>query len=553
MDPRPPTVTRGDDLSEDVAVATIAAPDALFASILDIAVDAIIVVSSSQHILHFNQGATQVFGYLPEEMVGRPLAALMPERYRGAHGAHVQEFRGSAERARRMAERREIYGVRKDGTEFPAEASISRLETRHGPIYTVVLRDITERTLRERNERFLSEAGGLLGTSLDVGRTLQALASVPVPYLAEACIVDVVGPDGGWQRQVSRSDVPELHDALDAVGRHTLTWDSPWRAIDAMRAQKLEVVSAITDDWLEGHTETASELARWKALKARSALFVPLIARDHVLGALTLVRLSHAPFTPEQVALAQALGRRAAYAMDNARLYTMAQRATRAREDVLSVVSHDLGNPLAAIRLCAAALLEAPPSDVKEQRHLIQAIGNSADWMSKLIQDLLDVSTIEVGKLSVERRTEQVAPILKQALAMVAPQAQQRGVELKYALGIGVPPVHGDAARLIQVLTNLLGNSLKYTDRGGVVSVSAEAQADEVLITVRDTGSGIPAEQVPRIFERYYTRKRGANKSGSGLGLSIARGIVEAHGGRIWVESVLGEGSSFHVALPAAK
>ncbi len=538
-------------MAEDVAVATIAAPDALFASILDIAVDAIIVVSSSQHILHFNQGATQVFGYLPEEMVGKPLAALMPERYRGAHGAHVEQFRGSPERARRMAERREIYGVRKDGTEFPAEASISRLETRHGPIYTVVLRDITQRTMRERNERFLSEAGGLLGTSLDVGRTLQALASVPVPYLAEACIVDVVGADGAWHREVSRSELPALQTALEDVGRHTLTWDSPWRAIDAMRAQKVEAVTAITDDWLEGHTETPAELARWKALKAKSALFVPLIARDHVLGALTLVRLTGATFTPEQVALARALGTRAAYAMDNARLYTIAQRATRAREDVLSVVSHDLGNPLAAIRLCAAALLEAPPSDVKEQRHLIQAIGNSADWMSKLIQDLLDVSTIEVGKLSVERRTEQVGPIVKQAIAMVAPQAQQRGVTVTGTLG-DVPAVHGDAARLIQVLTNLLGNSLKYTERGGAVTVTATAQGDEVLISVRDTGSGIPADQLPRIFERYYTRKRGANKSGSGLGLAIARGIVEAHGGRIWVESVIGEGTTFRLALPAA-
>jgi len=549
----PPSALRIDSVPDEESVATIAAPDALFASILDIAVDAIIVVSSSQHVLHFNQGASQVFGYLPEEMVGRPLSDLMPARYRGAHGDHVEGFRRGGERARRMAERREIYGVRKDGTEFPAEASISRLETRHGPIYTVVLRDITERTLRARNERFLSEAGGLLGTSLDVGRTLQALANVPVPYLAEACVVDVVGPDGSWQRQVSRSEDAGLQAAIEAVARDVLTWDSPWRAIDAMRGRKVEVVGVITDDWLEGHTETAAELARLKALKARTALFVPLIARDHVLGALTLFRTSSAPFTSDQIALAQALGTRAAYALDNARLYTVAQRATRAREDVLSVVSHDLGNPLAAIRLCAAALLEAPPTEVMEQRHLVQAIGNSADWMSRLIQDLLDVSTIEVGKLSVERRTEQVAPIIRQAVAMVGPQAHQRGVLLSSKVADDVPAVHGDAARLIQVLTNLLGNSLKYTERGGSVTVSAVSHDLEVLIAVRDTGSGIPAEQLPRIFERYYTRKRGANKSGSGLGLSIARGIVEAHGGRIWVESTVGEGTSFFVALPAAR
>jgi signal transduction histidine kinase len=183
----------------------------------------------------------------------------------------------------------------------------------------------------------------------------------------------------------------------------------------------------------------------------------------------------------------------------------------------------------------------------------MQAIGNSADWMSRLIQDLLDVSTIEVGKLSVERRAEQVGPIVRQALAIVGPQAQQRGVQLAAALPDDVPAVHGDAARLVQVLTNLLGNSLKYTERGGSVTVAAAAEGDEVVITVRDTGCGIPPEQLPRVFERYYTRKRGASKSGSGLGLSIARGIMEAHGGRIWVESAVGEGTTFFVALPSVK
>jgi signal transduction histidine kinase len=117
----------------------------------------------------------------------------------------------------------------------------------------------------------------------------------------------------------------------------------------------------------------------------------------------------------------------------------------------------------------------------------------------------------------------------------------------------GVPAVHGDSARLVQVLTNLLGNSLKYTERGGSVTVHAAPRGDSVLITVRDTGSGIPADILPRIFERYYTRRREANKSGSGLGLAIVRGIVEAHAGHVWVESVVGEGSTFFVSLPAAK
>ncbi|MCX5760833.1 MAG: ATP-binding protein [Gemmatimonadetes bacterium] len=538
-------------MPDDAPVATIAAPEALFASILDIAADAIIVVSSSQHILHFNQGASRIFGYLPEEMAGRPLTDLLPERFRGAHGGHVAKFSLGSDQSRRMGERREIFGLRKDGVEFPAEASISRLETRTGVVYSVVLRDTTERTMRARNEQFLADASGQLGTSLDVAQTLKSLCNVPVPFLAEACVVDVLGADAGWQRCVSKSDNPAVQRALEAVGRDVLTWDNPWRAIDVMRSRRGEIVPQVTDDWIEAHTDSHAVMGRLKALGVHSALFVPLVARDHVLGAMTFFRLANATYTPTDLELAQALATRAAYALDNARLYMMEQRATKVREEVLSVVSHDLGNPLAAIRLCASALLESPPTETEEQRQLVRAIANSADWMSRLIQDLLDVSTIEVGKLSIERRTELLKPIFAQAIAMVTPQAEQRGVTILSELSADVPAVHGDAARLVQVLTNLLGNSLKYTERGGEVLLTASLNEGQVLLTVRDTGSGIPAEELPLIFERYYTRRRTASKSGSGLGLSIARGIVEAHGGHIWVESVFGEGSTFFVSLPA--
>jgi signal transduction histidine kinase len=373
-----------------------------------------------------------------------------------------------------------------------------------------------------------------------------------VPYLAEACIVDLVGEDDTWQRVVSQSDDSRIQSRLDALATDLLSWDDPWRAIDVMRSGSAEIVTEVTDDFLEAHTDSPARLARLKAMGIRSALFVPLVARDHALGVVTLLRLADAEYSTADLELARALGTRAANALDNARLYAMAMRATRAREDVLSVVSHDLGNPLAAIRLCAAALMTSPPSEPEEKHQLMQAIGNSADWMTRLIQDLLDVSTIERGRLSVEKRTEVVRPILEQAAAMFAPQLADRGVTLAVDVPADVPAVFGDSARLVQVLANLVGNSLKYTDRGGTITLSAASVGNEVQIAVRDTGSGIPAEQLPRVFERYYTRRRGASKRGSGLGLSIARGIVEAHGGRIWAESVEGVGTTIRMALPAA-
>jgi signal transduction histidine kinase len=169
-----------------------------------------------------------------------------------------------------------------------------------------------------------------------------------------------------------------------------------------------------------------------------------------------------------------------------------------------------------------------------------------------MIRDLLDVASIELGRLNIERRALAIPTVLGQAIELFRRDAAERGVDLVLEELERLPEVSGDEQRVVQVLANLLGNALRFTERGGSVRVGARRAANMVEIVVHDSGAGIPPSEMPRIFERYWTVRRNAPKGGTGLGLAIARGIVEAHGGAIWADSTLGQGSSFRFTLPLA-
>jgi PAS domain S-box-containing protein len=530
------------------------ASEAKFAGILDIAADAIISVDEHQHIVHFNQGAGQIFGYAPSEMIGQPLEWLLPERFRAAHQQHMRAFAAAPETARRMGERREIFGLRRGGVEFPAEASISKLHTPGGWLFTVVLRDISARKRVEREQRFLAMVGEQLARSLDYEATLQAAAQIAVPELADACLLDVVTDDRGLRRVVS-SEVPEaLREPLGVLAAAgPLDLDSPSRVVDVLRSGRSELVADVTEEWLEAHTDDRPAVAgAWRALHVRSLMIVPLVSRDRVLAAMSL--LSATPgrrYEPADLAFAEDLAHRLSLALENARLYQAARTATRARDEVLGVVSHDLRNPLSAIAMCARVLREQPPDDAAARDQMLAAILESAEWMQRLIRDLLDVSAIEAGRLSMERHPEPLAPIVAAATGMLNGAAAERSVELRVELPDDLPLADVDAGRVVQVLTNLLGNAVKFTEPEGRVTVRVEPGPASVTISVADTGIGIPKDEQAHVFERYWQARHKARRRGAGLGLAIAKGIIEAHGGRIWVESTPGQGSVFSFTLPA--
>ena len=362
-------------------------PDSVLASVVGLAADAIICVDAAHRIIMFNEGAVKIFGYSAPEVVGGPLALLLPDRFRQRHDAHVRAFDESGDAARRMGERAEVFGRRKSGEEFPAEAAISRVVSPTGTVFAVMLRDVSE------------------------------------------------------QRRA------------DGLVRRLL---------------------AETED------------------------------------------------------------------------------AVRTRDDMLGLVTHDLRNPVNAIKMLASAILRAPGDGDPLPRAVEEHVGvmlQAATQMDALIQDLLDVTGLESGRMRLIAHHVDAASAIRVVVDTMTPLAAANRVRLRTTVAKGVPIFHADPDRVTQLLANLVGNAIKFSPPDRDVCITAARVGGDVQFSVTDEGAGIAADELPRVFDRFWQSKR-RNRSGAGLGLAIARGIVRAHNGRIWIESTLGVGTAAHFTLP---
>ena len=226
-----------------------------------------------------------------------------------------------------------------------------------------------------------------------------------------------------------------------------------------------------------------------------------------------------------------------------------AERAKKLRDEVLAIVAHDLRNPLHTILASSSAMLELPLSETERTRQL-EVIRRSARAMNVLISDLLDVASIELGNLAIRREKVAVGEMLEYTAETFDQRAQSSGIALERDVAAALPSVEGDRSRLAQVVSNLLANALKFTPEGGRIRLRAIPVAGAVEIAIENSGTGIAPEHLPHVFDRFWRADRGA-RAGAGLGLAIAKGIVETHGGRIWVESTPGETTTFHFSVPA--
>jgi PAS domain S-box-containing protein len=524
---------------------------AQFERMVEISADAIISVDERQRIILFNSGAEAIFGYRRDEVRGRPLELLIPGRFRPFHHAHMRSFAQGAEAARQMGDRREIAGLRKNGQEFPAEASISRLESPEGRIYTVVLRDITERKKAEETQRFLADCSAVLARSLDYQTTLAGLARLALPHLADWCVIDVL-QDGHLQRIEAAHHDPAMSALAEELKRFPPEAARAHPSVTVVETGEPELIENVSDSFLEAIAANDEHLAVLRRLEPRSLLVVPLVARGRTLGAFGL--FSSRPdrhYGSEDRLLAVELARRAALAVDNARLYRQARDAVAARDEVLSIVSHDLGNPLSAIRVSSRVLdrlLDA--GDREAARVQVNNMRGAALQMERLIRDLLEIRRIETGRLRLVRRTEPVRQLVDEAVRSLRDVASEQGVTLEARVGDGVPAtVRVDADRVQQIFSNLIGNALRFSPAGGVVTVAAAPADGSVAFSVRDSGPGIPADHLPHVFDRFWQASQ-QGSHGIGLGLAIARGLTEAHGGTVAVESSDGEGATFTFTLP---
>ena len=227
-----------------------------------------------------------------------------------------------------------------------------------------------------------------------------------------------------------------------------------------------------------------------------------------------------------------------------------AEAAVATREELLAIVSHDLRNPLSVIVTSTAVVLRTALAGSEGERvhKSAQTILRSADRMGRLIADLLDLAQIRAGKLAVEQKLQDVDALIRDGVEMLRPRAAEKNLKLDGITSSGLL-VACDRERVLQIFSNLVGNAIKFTPEGGSICIEARSTAHEARFSVRDTGQGIPEEELPRIFDRFW-QAQNRSRAGIGLGLSIVKGLVEAHGGRLWVESNFGAGSTFFFTLP---
>ncbi|ATB29784.1 PAS domain S-box protein [Melittangium boletus] len=422
------------------------------------------------------------------------------------------------------------------------------------PLYFVgQIQDISESKRLERALRFLAEAGPRLADSLDPRASLLAVARMAVPSLADWCVVEIIEEDG----QVSHlewvaasEEKSRLLEELFATHPH-VSFRQGHLVANVMRTGRPVLLPELSGEVLESTAEDAHHLGLLRQLDPRSLIVVPLLARERILGTvILLISRPECQYDAHDLELAEELARRAGLAIDNAFLHARTEQAIRLRDEVLRVVAHDLRAPLQVVSLSSEVLLRrSAPGERTADQGPLGAIRKAVERANRLIQDLLDVARMEAGHLSVVSGPRETALLLQEAAELHRELAREKSILLSVEVPDGASPILADRDRVLQIFSNLLGNALKFTPNGGRISLRAWPLGDMMCFSVSDTGPGISGEELPHLFEPFWQARKG-HKQGAGLGLAIARGLVDAHGGRLWAESEPGLGSTFYFTLP---
>jgi PAS domain S-box-containing protein len=432
----------------------------------------------------------------------------------------------TAERARVGFARRELNMIRKDGSKLPVEVSSTVFTDRNGGVRTSIsLVDLTERKRAELATKLIADLGANVSLSLDRAEILRGLTAVIVPAFADGCVVDL--EEGGELQRAGR----ELRADVSA-------WPAGTRpsvgATRVFRAGTPEIISAVEDDD-DG----------LRTLGIRSVLRVPLVLGGKSVGVLSMFILdSSRAFVAGDLPTAAAMADRAALALENARLYQEAREANRGREDVLKMVSHDLRNSLNAIGFIATELARQGGNPLATQ------IRSAATLADRLLSDLGALLVVESGALVLGRVMESVDSIIKEVADLFRPLAEARTIELRAVSEQAGLTVFVDRHRMVQAVSNVVANAVEISQEGGRVDMTVRQVGDEVLFAVSDGGPAIAPGEAERIFSRVHWGSDGRRRATVGLGLVISKEYVEAHGGRIRVQSQPGRGSTFTIAIP---
>lgn len=474
--------------------------------------DGIFVADKDGRYLDVNAAGCRLLGYTRDEILGRSITDLVAPEQLPRQAALTRHFLEGGTEVSEWRLRR------KDGTYVPVELS--------GDARTV-----------------------LIAAGTDYERVVNDVATLVVRDLADWCLIDVVHPDG-----VSRVKAAHSSPDKDALCREleSLRLDrSATLLSEVLASQRAAMWSELPPGFIDSVAQSPEHLRLLRELDPRSMIMTPLVARGHSLGALVLGRSSDRRYGPQDLALVERLASKIGLAIDNVRLYTALEHALEARDEVLAVVAHDLRNPLHALSLEAEVVRGGPSESIAPRAlRFADVVTRTVERMNTLIQDLLDTARTRHGGLPISP-----APIAPQPLLVDIAESQrllaaQFGIELQLDVERGLPDIVGDAERLMQLFVNLLANALKFTESGGRITLGANRQGDYVVFRVEDNGRGIPPAMLPHVFDRFW-QANPRDPRGAGLGLSIAKTIVEKHRGTIWVESQPGVGTTFRFTVPA--
>ncbi|PPE65098.1 PAS domain S-box protein [Caldimonas caldifontis] len=485
--------------------------EARYRTLLEFVPDAIVIVNASGRIVFANTQAERVFGYRHRELLGQPVEHLMPLRYRGAHATHRGGF-FHAPRARTMGAGLELHGQRRNGEEFPVEISLSPMETEEGPMVLSAVRDVTERQEARRKAdrmfRDLLESAPDAMVIVDAGGRI-VLVNSQTERLFGWARKDMLG-------QPIEMLVPERLRDAHPMHRSRFVANPKVRAMGAGRE-------------LSGLRKDGSEFP---------------------------VEISLSPIETEDGQVVSAAIRDAT---ERKRFEASLHEANRLKSEFLANMSHELRTPLNGILGFSELLVDELPGPLNaKQREYVHDILGCGRHLLRLINDVLDLSKVEAGKMELFPEVFAVTDAVAEVCTVVNAQAHKKSIRVATDIADDLPAVLLDRQKFKQVLFNLLSNAVKFTEEGGEVGVEAmlddSATPPQLCVAVRDTGIGIAPEQMGRLFQAFQQLDSGSARryEGTGLGLALTRKLVELQGGRIGVESAPGQGSRFTVWLPMA-
>lgn len=419
----------------------------------------------------------------------------------------------------------------------------------------VTFLDITERKRAESTQRFLGEASTRLASSLDYATTMQTLAHVAVPTLADVCTIHALTEDGSIrQLAAAHADITKEHILWETERNFPVDPRNTYGVMQVIQSGQAELLYEPPMPMWEQHIPRPDHRTMLNQLDIQSHLCFPLTARGHILGAISfMLTQSDRRYTTNDIPLIEEFVHRAATAADNARLYLEAQEAVRTRDQFLSIASHELKTPLTSLRGYAELFQRRATREgtLKERdQRALTIILEQSSRLNRLIDSLLDLSRIQMGRLGIEHIPVDIRELTERIVERTRMTLDQHTLEL-YSVEQPLM-VQGDELRLEQVLQNLIQNAIKYSPEGDMIRIQVGRREQTAHIVVTDQGIGIPAEALPRLFRRFYRAQNVDPKriSGMGIGLFLVKEIVTLHGGEVHVESQEGVGSTFTVSLP---